>query len=87
MDRRLLAVLSLAERRRLIHAGLTRIQQGLNLINEPVTFASVETALSLTAESRRRGLDLPGGVRASAEGSVLRLTAASRLAARRLSGD
>jgi tRNA(Ile)-lysidine synthase len=84
MDRRLLAALSLAERRRLLHAGLTRVQQGLNLINEPVTFASVETALSLTTESRRRGLDLPGGLRASAEGSVLRLTAASRLAARRL---
>jgi tRNA(Ile)-lysidine synthase len=85
MDRGLLAALSLAERRRLIQAGLIRIQRALNLINEPVTFASVETALSL-ADEGRRGLDLPGGVRASAEGPVLRLTVASRLAARRPSG-
>jgi tRNA(Ile)-lysidine synthase len=85
MDRGLLAVLSLAERRRLIQAGLTKIQRALNLINEPVTFASVETALSLAA-SGRRGLDLPGGVRASAEGPVLRLAAASRLAARAAAG-
>jgi len=82
MDRGRLAALSLAERRRLVHSGLTRIQRGWGLINEPVTFASVETALSLAA-SGRRGLDLPGGVRASAEGAVLRLTVASRLAARR----
>ena len=82
MDRRFLAGLSLAERRRLVYRGLIRIQRAWNLINEPVTFAAVETALSLAAEDRRRGLDLPGGVRASAEGPVLRLTASSRLTAR-----
>jgi len=82
MDRHFLALLSLAERRRLVYAGLTRIQRARNLINEPVTFAAVETALNLAAEGRRRGEDLPGGVRASAEGPVLRLTVASRLAAR-----
>ena len=85
MDRHFLAVLTLAERRRLVHAGLIRIQRAMDLINEPVTFASVETALSLAAEKGRRGLDLPGGVRASAEGPVLRLTVASRLAARGIS--
>jgi tRNA(Ile)-lysidine synthase len=82
MDRRLLAGLSLAERRRLVQAGLIRIQRALDLINEPVTFAAVETALGLAAEDRRRGLDLPGGVRASAEGPILRLSMASRLAGR-----
>jgi tRNA(Ile)-lysidine synthase len=82
MDRRLLAVLSLAERRRLVYAGLTGIQRALGLVNEPVTFASVDTALGLAALERHRGLDLPGGVRASAEGPVLRLAVASRLAAR-----
>jgi len=82
MDRRLLIVLSLAERRRLVYAGLTRIQRSLDLVNEPVTFASVETALGLAAFERHGGLDLPGGVRASAEGPVLRLAAASRLAVR-----
>jgi hypothetical protein len=82
MDRGLLASLSLAERRRLIHAGLIRIQRAWNLINEPVTFAAVETALSLAAEGRRRGLDLPGGVRAASEGPVLRLTLCSRFAAK-----
>jgi len=81
MDRSSLAILSLAERRRLVYAGLTRIQRAWNLINEPVTFAAVETALGLAAEGHR-GLDLPGGVRASVEGPVLRLTVASRLASR-----
>jgi tRNA(Ile)-lysidine synthase len=84
MDSRLLAALSLAERRRLVHAGLTRIQRARDLINEPVTFAAVETALGLASENHRRGLDLPGGVRASAEGPILRLSAASRLASRDL---
>ena len=84
MDRGLLAGLSLAERRRLVHAGLTRIQRALNLINEPVTFAAVETALGLAALGRRRGLDLPGGLRASSEGPVLRLALCSRFAAKTL---
>ena len=82
MDRRLLAALSLAERRRLVYSGLTRIQRAQNLINEPVTCAAVETALGLAAQGGR-GLDLPGGLRAAANGPVLRLTVASRLAALR----
>jgi hypothetical protein len=84
LDRRLMSALSLAERRRLVYAGLIRIQRARNLINEPVTFAAVETALSLAAASgSHRGLDLPGGLRAAAEGPVLRLGVASRLAGRR----
>ena len=82
MDRLLLAAFSLAERRRLVYAGLIRIQRAGGLINEPITFAAVETALRLSARGSHRGLDLPGGVRAAAEGPVLRLTVASRLAAR-----
>ena len=73
---------SLAERRRLVYAALVKIQRAQNLINEPIAFATLETALELAAAGDRRGLALPGGLWAAARGGALRLSAASRLMSR-----
>lgn len=79
LSRRALAALTPAERRRLIYEAMLRIWLARPNPPEPLTFASVETALSLLDAPRPGGLDLPGGLRAEAGADQLRLSPASRL--------
>ena len=78
IDRKALRELSLAEQRRLIYEGLLRIWRGRDLAGEPLSFTGVETVLSMLAQTRHPGLDLPGGVRAEVSAGSLCLSLASR---------
>ena len=80
LDRPALERLTVAEQHRLIHACLLKIWLTRRSAPEPVTFATLEMALSLLGHHRHPGLDLPGGLRAAVTPQVLRLSLASRLA-------
>ena len=79
-DRRGLSRLTTAEQRRLIYEILNKIWLTRPQASEPLSFASVETVMSMLAGVRHPGLDLPGGLRASLTAETVRFSLASRLA-------
>lgn len=78
LERYVLDSFMLAERRRLIYEGLSKIWRARPEPGEPLTFAGVETVIEMLKLPRHQGLDLPGGLRAELTSSELRLTPASR---------
>lgn len=79
LDRNRLATLTTAEVRRLIYTAFAHLRKGRKPEGEPVAFATVNTTCELIMTNHTKGLDLPGGFRAEATSTYLRLSQASRL--------
>lgn len=79
LNRKLLAALTTAEKRRLIYEAFLKVRRTRSGFPEPPTLAGVETVLAMLDEARHRGLDLPGGLRAALNSDALIITLASRL--------
>lgn len=79
LDRPVLEGLSPAEQRRLIYEALQHIWLSRPNPPEPLTLAGVDAVLGLLKSKSRRGLDLPGGLRAEIRAGELHFSLASRL--------
>lgn len=87
LDRPALEGLSPAEQRRLVYEALQRIWLSRPNPPEPLTFSGVDMVLALLRFGGRRGLDLPGGLRAEVRAGELQLSLASRLLKSPLRGE